>query len=131
MLANAVSPLVRRLISERTMMTASLLVISVTGIIAGVFGGITFGIILIAVANGVGSIGRLAFESIIQREAPDANRARAFVKFETRNQLVWVGCGLVSVVFTFPGAVGFAIVGVACAIGSIFFLASNNAGASS
>ena len=95
------------------------------------FGGITFGIILIAVANGVGSIGRLAFESIIQREAPDANRARAFVKFETRNQLVWVGCGLVSVVFTFPGAVGFAIVGVACAIGSIFFLASNNAGASS
>ena len=86
---------------------------------------------MIAVANGVGSIGRLAFESIIQREAPDANRARAFVKFETRNQLVWVGCGLVSVVFTFPGAVGFAIVGVACAIGSIFFLASNNAGASS
>ena len=44
------------------------------------------------------SIGRLAFESIVQRETLEANRARMFVKFETRNQLVWVCSGLVDVV---------------------------------
>jgi hypothetical protein len=125
MLANAISPMLRRLISERTMMTVSLTVISVTGVLAGVFGGITAGIFLIAVCNGMGSIGRLAFESIIQREAPDANRARTFVKFETINQLVWVGSGLAAVVFTFSGAVGFAIVGVASATGLIYFLSAD------
>lgn len=125
MLANAISPMLRRWISERTMMTVSLTVISVTGVFAGVFGGITAGIILIAVCNGMGSIGRLAFESIIQREAPDANRARTFVKFETINQLVWVSSGLVAVVFTFSGAVGFAIVGVSSAMGLIYFLSAD------
>ena len=125
MLANAISPMLRRWISERTMMTVSLTVISVTGVFAGVFGGISAGIILIAVCNGMGSIGRLAFESIIQREAPDANRARTFVKFETINQLVWVSSGLVAVVFTFSGAVGFAIVGVSSAMGLIYFLSAD------
>ena len=125
MLANALSPMLRRLISERTMMTVSLTVISVTGVLAGVFGGITAGIVLIAVCNGMGSIGRLAFESIIQREAPDVNRARTFVKFETINQLVWVSSGLAAVVFTFSGAVGFAIVGVASAMGLMYFLSAN------
>ena len=125
MLANAISPMLRRLISERTMMTVSLTVISVTGVLAGVFGGITAGIILIAVCNGMGSIGRLAFESIIQREAPDANRARTFVKFETINQLVWVSSGLAAVVFTFSGAVGFAIVGVSSAMGLVYFLSAD------
>ena len=125
MLANAISPMLRRWISERTMMTVSLTVISVTGVFAGVFGGISAGIILIAVCNGMGSIGRLAFESIIQREAPDANRARTFVKFETINQLVWVSSGLAAVVFTFSGAVGFAIVGVSSAMGLIYFLSAD------
>ena len=112
--------------SERAMMTVALAITSLTGIITGVIGGITAGIVLIAIANGMGTIGRLAFESIIQREAPDANRARAFVKFETRNQIVWVGSGLVAVVLILPGAVGFAIVGVACAAGSIYFLVTSN-----
>jgi len=126
MTANAISPLIRRAMSERAMMTVALAITSLTGIITGVIGGITAGIVLIAIANGMGTIGRLAFESIVQREAPDANRARAFVKFETRNQIVWVGSGLVAVVLILPGAVGFAIVGVACATGSIYFLVTSN-----
>ncbi len=125
MLANAVSPLLRRWISERTMMILSLAVISLTGVLSGVLGSITAGIVLIAVSNGMGSIGRLAFESIIQREAPDANRARTFVKFETVNQLAWVCAGLAAVVFTFSGEVGFAIIGVASALGLIYFLSAN------
>ena len=125
MLANAVSPLLRRWTSERTMMILSLAVISLTGILSGVLGSITAGIVLIAVSNGMGSIGRLAFESIIQREAPDANRARTFVKFETVNQLAWVCAGLAAVVFTFSGEVGFAIIGVASALGLIYFLSAN------
>ena len=35
-------------------------------------------------------VGRMAFDSIVQRDAPDANQGRAFAKFETRFQLSWV-----------------------------------------
>ena len=55
---------------------------------------------------------------MVQREAPDANRARAFVRFETLNQLAWVGLGLVAVILTLEGAVGFAAVGLVCIFGS-------------
>ena len=34
--------------------------------------------------------GKLAFDSIVQRDAPDAIRGRTFARFETRFQLVWV-----------------------------------------
>jgi hypothetical protein len=121
MIANSVAPLLRRFMSERKMMMFAYLAIGVTGVIAGVVGGITAGIILIAVTNGMGSVGRLAFESVIQREAPDVNRARVFVRFETRNQLAWVGFGLIAVILTLPGAVGFAFVGVTCIAGSVYF----------
>jgi len=121
MIANTVAPLLRRFMSERKMMMFAYLAIGVTGVIAGVVGGITAGIILIAVTNGMGSVGRLAFESVIQREAPDVNRARVFVRFETRNQLAWVGFGLIAVILTLPGAVGFAFVGVTCIAGSVYF----------
>ncbi|MBJ7421575.1 MAG: MFS transporter [Ilumatobacteraceae bacterium] len=121
MIANSVAPLLRRFMSERKMMMFAYLAIGVTGVIAGVVGGITAGIVLIAVTNGMGSVGRLAFESVIQREAPDVNRARVFVRFETRNQLAWVGFGLIAVILTLPGAIGFAFVGVTCIAGSVYF----------
>ncbi len=121
MIGNLIAPLLRRQMSERAMMLFAFLIIGVIGIYAGVVGGITVGIILISVTNGMGSIGRLAFESVVQREAPDANRARTFVRFETLNQLAWVGLGLVAVILTLPGAVGFAVVGVVCMAGSVYF----------
>ena len=120
MVGNLIAPFLRRQMSERAMMLFAFLIIGVIGIYAGVVGGITAGIILISVTNGMGSVGRLAFESVVQREAPDANRARAFVRFETLNQLAWVGLGLVAVILTLPGAVGFGVVGVVCMTGSIY-----------
>lgn len=121
MIGNLIAPLLRHQMSEQAMMLFAFLIIGVIGIYAGVVGGITVGIILISVTNGMGSIGRLAFESVVQREAPDANRARTFVRFETLNQLAWVGLGLVAVILTLPGAVGFAVVGVVCMAGSVYF----------
>lgn len=118
MVGNLIAPFLRRQMSERAMMFFAFLIIGVIGTYAGVVGGITAGIILISVTNGMGSVGRLAFESVVQREAPDANRARAFVRFETLNQLAWVGLGLVAVILTLEGAVGFAAVGLVCIFGS-------------
>ena len=61
-----------------------------TGVVAVVIGG-TLGAALIGGVVGVAATaGKLAFDSIVQRDAPDANRGRLFAKFETRFQLIWV-----------------------------------------
>jgi hypothetical protein len=41
------------------------------------------------------------FDSIVQRDAPEAARGRAFARFETRFQIVWVVGGVFAVLF--PG----------------------------
>jgi MFS family permease len=42
-------------------------------------------------ALGAGAnVGRQAFDSLLQHHAPDADRGRAFARFETRFQLAWV-----------------------------------------
>lgn len=46
-------------------------------------------VLVLSVATSV-STAKLAFDSIVQRDAPEANRGRAFARFETRFQLVWV-----------------------------------------
>jgi hypothetical protein len=52
------------------------------------------------------SVGRLAFDSLLQRDAAEAARGRAFARFETRFQLVWVAGGAIAVVVPFAGRAG-------------------------
>ena len=68
-----------------------------------------------ATLNFAASIGRLSFESIVQRDAPGANQGRAFARFETRFQLAWALAAFIAVAIQVPGEVGFLIVGVAAA----------------
>ena len=42
--------------------------------------------------------GRLAFDSLLQRDGPDAARGRAFAQFETRFQVAWVVGALFGIV---------------------------------
>ena len=56
--------------------------------------------------------GKLAFDSIVQRDAPDANQGRAFAGFETRFQLAWAVAAFTAVAIQVSGPVGFFIVGV-------------------
>ena len=67
-----------------------------------------------AVVAIVSTSGRLAFDSLVQRDAPDANRGRSFASFELRFQIVWVVGAVIPVVIRSRSRVGFlAIAGVA------------------
>ena len=79
----------------------------------------------IQTVNAMAAIGKLAFESIVQAKAPDANRARAFTRYETRNQLAWVAAGLLAVIITPSDQVGFVLVGVASGLAAAYYLYSS------
>jgi hypothetical protein len=79
--------------------------------------------LLVAVVNLAAAVGRLAFESTVQRDAPQANRGRAFARFETRFQLGWAVAGLIPVIINIPGPLGFLLVGVVSAAGFVNYAA--------
>lgn len=120
--ANWTAPRLRQHINVDTMLLAPVTAIALVGMYAGWAGSIVSGIVLTGVVNGSGAICRLAFEATIQREAPDANRANTLAKFETSNQLAWALAGLVPVVLSLSGSVGFATVGGVGVAGCVLFV---------
>ena len=120
-----VLPSLAGLYETTSILDASLVVVSVTALIAGFFGGVTWGIVIVGVVNAMAATGKLAFESIVQVSAPDANRARAFTRFETRNQLAWVAAGLLAVIISPSDQVGFMLVGMATGLAAAYYLYSS------
>jgi MFS family permease len=112
MIGNGLASPLRNRLREELMLTSAIVLIALAGLGAALFGGVGAAIALAAVANLGSGIGRMAFDSIVQRDAPDANQGRAFAKFETRFQLSWAVAGLIPVLFTFPGRVAFLTVGL-------------------
>ncbi len=127
MSGNIVAPRLRRALREEVMLTIALTVIAGAGIFAALTGGLGTAIAVAFVANFSAAISRLAFDSIVQRDAPDANQGRAFARYETRFQLSWVLAGLPPVFFTLPGQVGFLVVGLVGTFAAASYLIGSRA----
>jgi len=100
------APVLRRSVVEERILSGLLVVVATAGVLAAWLGGLV-GATLLAAAVGVGAAGaKQAFDSIVQRDAPDANRGRSFARFEARFQLIWVA-GAVLGIIPMPTWLGF------------------------
>jgi len=117
-LGAVIAPRLRRVMREETILVGSLLVPAVVTLFgARAFGNTAIGVVACAVAVGAAS-GRLAFDSLVQRDAPEAARGRTFARFETRFQLAWVGGAVIpAAIPDLPGRLGFLLL----AVGLAFF----------
>ena len=115
MVGNGVAPRVRSMVREETMLTVSLGISAAGGIGLAVLGTPVAGIALAGIVGFAAALGRLAFESIVQRDAPEANQGRAFARFETRFQFAWAAAAFVAVAIQAPGALGLLLVGLTAA----------------
>jgi len=122
MVGNAVASLLRERVREETMLTAALLVCAGAGLSVSLLGGPLGAVVLAAVLNLMAALGRLNFESIVQRDAPGANQGRAFAVFETRFQLSWAVGAFVAVALQVSGTIGFLIVAAVSVAASIHLL---------
>ncbi len=127
MIGNGIASPLRSRLREELMLTTAIVMIAVTGLGAAVFGGVGAALVLAAVVNAASGIGRMAFDSIVQRDAPDANQGRAFAKFETRFQLSWAIAGVIPVIVTFPGRVAFLAVGLVGVLAVVLYVRSSRA----
>jgi hypothetical protein len=95
---NLVAPLLRERVREETILAASMLTTAALVLLGATMGGVVGNAIAgMAVAVGAAA-GRLGFDSLLQRDGPDAARGRAFARFETRFQVAWVVGALLALI---------------------------------
>lgn len=91
---------------------ASIIVCSLFAVWSGGLGGA----MLVSLSIGFGAaMGKLAFDALVQRDAPDANYGRSFARFEARFQLFWVIGALVPVLVRMPEQAGYLLVALVAA----------------
>lgn len=114
MAATLVSPALKRhWLREEQLFVVALLLVSIvtfgTAWYAGPTAMVATGFFLGLAAN----LGRMAFDSLLQRDAPYAARGMLFARFETRFQLAWVVGALVPVGLSLDMGMGLLVLGVA------------------
>lgn len=121
-LGAAVAPRVRRAVAEEKILGASLGLVFATGLLSAWIGGRPALAVLAGALGIAAGTGKLAFDSIIQRDAPDAVWGRTFARYETRFQLVWVLAAAVPVVIPIPTVVGVLVISVACGAALVTYI---------
>jgi hypothetical protein len=106
------APRIRRLATEERILVGALVVTAVAGFVTAIVGGLVGAAILSMTVGATGSAAKQAFDAIVQRDAPDANRGRSFARFETRFQLGWVIGALIPIVIPISADLGFALIAV-------------------
>jgi hypothetical protein len=114
-IGNTVGPALRRALHEERMLALALGLPAVAGLGAAIVGGPVAGIVVALAVNLGAALGRLAFDSMLQRDGPAANRGQAFARFETAFQLAWVAAAVVPVLFELPGRAGLFLLGAVAA----------------
>lgn len=114
-------PTLRRSLTEQQLILCALAVTSLAGVIVALSGSIWAQPALALVVGYASTGAKPAFDSIAQRYVPAAALGRAFGRFETQLQLVWVLSALVAVLVThIPFRAGDLLVAAAAAVGAAF-----------
>jgi hypothetical protein len=122
----ALAPVLRRTIVEERILTGLLVVVAAIAAVSAWLGGVV-GATVLALVVALGAAGaKQAFDSIVQRDAPDANRGRSFARFETRFQLIWVAGAIVGII-PMPMWVGFLLVAAIAAFAAVSYTVSSRA----
>ncbi|MGD1012161.1 MAG: MFS transporter [Acidimicrobiales bacterium] len=122
-----VVPPLRKYLSEQQMILYSLMLSALLAIIVAVLGTLWAQSLLTFAIGFATTSAKPAFDSIVQRNVHPAQLGRAFARFETQLQLVWVVCALLAVVVGFSLQAGDVLIGVTCAVAAGFHVSMRRA----
>lgn len=112
----AAAPKLRAALSEERILLSSAAFIGVVASAATLLDGLG-ALSLLSLSVAFASSGaKQAFDAVVQRDAPDADRGRLFARFEARFQLAWVFGALPPVVVHMPVGLGAACIVVAAVV---------------
>jgi hypothetical protein len=120
---SAVAPRLRAAVEEERIIAGSLVLVACVGL---GFARLAGGLWAAAVAAGVGlaaGVAKLAFDALVQRDAPARVQGRSFARYEAGFQLVWVVGALLPVVVSTPLRQGYDVIGVAALAAAVAYVA--------
>jgi Major Facilitator Superfamily len=122
------APSLRRALKEEGIMIVSLIAAGVAGLIAGRWFSVPSAAILVFVFGMTSGAAKVAFDSIVQQNTPEAGRGWAFARFESVLQLAWVIGALVPLVIPLSSGTGVIVAGVvAVALGLLYLVGRRKA----
>jgi len=117
----AVTRLARR-VTEQAMIAMALLLVSLVAVGCAYWGTLPAQVVLALAIGAAGAMAQPSFDALIQGYVPPAGQGRAFAKFATRQQLVWVIGALLPVAFSIPIVPGDVAIAVLTAAGLLAYL---------
>jgi MFS family permease len=106
-----IAPRLRRRVREERILLACMVTVAAGAVVAIWLGGRPSAAVLAAVVGLGASAAKLCFDSLVQRDAPDANQGASFARFEAQFQLVWVAGAFLPVFLPIPLPLGYAGIG--------------------
>ena len=126
-----IAPMLRRSLVEELILLGALTVVLSAALLGAMSGGL-MGLTLLSAGVAISAaVGKLAFDSLVQRDAPDANHGRSFSRFEARFQIAWVVGAFVPVILPIPARLGSVLVALVTATALISFIISRRRSATS
>jgi hypothetical protein len=118
----------RRVFSEQQILVASMWLVAVVAGIISLQSSRYFQVVVALAVGVAGAISKPSFDALVQRHVEVFNQGRAFARFETRLQLVWVVGAFVPVVVTLPISTGDLIMAIVAALGAVAYMSSLRGG---
>ncbi len=120
-------PRARRVLAEVQMLALSIWSVAVAGALAAFVGTVAIQALLAFVIGMASAAAKPAFDALVQRYVPTAAQGRAFARFETRLQLVWVLGALLPVVANLPLVGGDVVIAAVAAVSGLSYITSRRA----
>ncbi len=121
-LGAALAPRLRRRVKEEHLVAGSLGLVVLTGAAAWRLAGFSADVVLAAAIGMAASTAKMAFDSLVQRDAPDAAQGRSFARYEALFQLAWVAGALVPVAAAVPRRLGYVLLTISAGTAAAAYL---------
>jgi hypothetical protein len=120
-------PRLRKLVGEQQMLALSVWAVAVVAAIAAFVGGQVVQGALAFVLGLAAAAGKPSFDALVQHFVLPASQGRAFARFETRLQLVWVIGALIPVIAAMPFVAGDIVTAAVAAVAAATYMTGRQA----
>jgi hypothetical protein len=114
----------RRVLSEQQMLTASLWLVAAAGLLGWLFPHEALQALVALAVGAAGAVAKPSFDALVQRHVRESDQGRAFARFETRLQLMWVVGSLVGVVLSLSIQTGNLVMAAVAMAGALSYMSA-------
>ncbi len=112
------------MLTEQQMLTAALWLVTAAGLLGWLLADRALQALVAVAVGAAGAVAKPSFDALVQRHVRESDQGRAFARFETRLQLMWVVGSLVGVVLSLSIPAGNLVLAGAAMLGALSYMSA-------